>query len=149
MGGPTVNLIITSSLSIQYKEKQPFTVFQTALQNTLILRYLYQCDRIIYQQRINRKQNSFSFPVTHYLFCVCVLCVCVVHGLGPWESFCIGLSFFFFFFFFFWGGGCVFARNSTCCGTSKVCDVMFASDVKMQDRHCDYGFIILYGQNSK
>ena len=40
-------------------------------------------------------------------------------------------------------------RNSTCCGTSKVCDVMFASDVTMQDRHCDYGFIILYGQNSK
>ena len=105
MGGPTVNLIITSSLSIQYKEKQPFTVFQTALQNTLILSYLYQCDRIINQQRINRKQNSFSFPVTHYLFCVCV-CVRMVHGLGPWGSFCIGLSFF-FFFFFGGGGGCL------------------------------------------
>ena len=104
MGGPTVNLIITSSLSIQYKEKQPFTVFQTALQNTLILSYLYQCDRIINQQRINRKQNSFSFPVTHYLFCVCV-CVHVVHGLGPWESFCIGLSFVFFL------GGRVFLRE--------------------------------------
>ena len=76
------------------------------------------------------------------------MCVCVrvVHGLGPWESFCIGLS---FFLFFFGGGEGVFARNSTCCGTSKVCDVMFASDVTMQDRHCDYGFIILYGQNSK
>ena len=46
-------------------------------------------------------------------------------------------------------GGCVFARNSTRCGTSKVCDVMFASDVTMQDGHCDYGFIILSGQNSK
>ena len=80
-GGPTVNLIITSSLSIEYKEKQPFTVFQTALQNMLILSFLYQCDRIIPQHRINRKQNSFSFPVTHYLF-LCV-CVCVVHGLGP------------------------------------------------------------------
>ena len=55
MGGPTVNLIITPSLSKQYKEKQPFTVFQTALQNTLILSYLYQCDRIIPQQRINRE----------------------------------------------------------------------------------------------
>ena len=138
MGGPTVNLIITSSLSIQYKEKQPFTVFQTALQNTLILSYLYQCDRIINQQRINRKQNSFSFPVTHYLFCVCVY-VFVVHGLGPWGSFCFGLS---CFFWFFWGVGGVFARNSTCCGTSNLCDVMFASDVTMQDRHCDYGFII-------
>ena len=111
MGGPTVNLIITSSLSKQYKEKQPFTVFQTALQNMLILSYLYQCDIIINQQRINRKQNSFSFPVTHYLFCVCV-CVCVAHGLGPWGSFCIGLSLFLFFFlfvFFFWGG--VFLRE--------------------------------------
>ena len=47
------------------------------------------------------------------------------------------------------GGGRVFVKNNTCCGTSKVCDVMFASDVTMQDWHCDYGFIILYGQNSK
>ena len=67
-GGPTVNLIITSSLSIEYKEIQPFTVFQTALQNMLILSFLYQWDRIIPQHRINRKQNSFSFPVTHFFF---------------------------------------------------------------------------------
>ena len=109
-GGPTVNLIITSSLSKQYKEKHPFTVFQTALQNTLILSYLYQCDRIIPQQRINRKQNSFSFPVTHYLFCVCGTWSRSLRKFWDWVE--------------FEGGVCVFARNSTCCGTSKVCDVM-------------------------
>ena len=102
MGGSTVNLIITSPLSIHYKEKQPFTVFQTALQNTLILSYLYQCDRIIPQQRINRKQNSFSFPVTHYLFCVCV-CVC-----GAWSRSL--RKFLYWVDFFFFGGG-VFLRE--------------------------------------
>ena len=147
MGGPTVNLIITSSLSIEYKEKQPFTVFQTALQNMLILSFLYQYDRIIPQHRINRKQNSFSFPVTHYLFCVCVC--------GAWSRslrkflYWVELFFFVCFFGFFLGGGHVFARNSTCCGTLKVSDIMFASDVTIQDWHCDYRFIILYGQNSK
>ena len=104
-GGPTVKLIITSSLSFQYKEKQPFTVFQTALQNTLILSYLYQCDRIIPEQRINRKQNPFSFPVTHYLFCVCVR--------GAWSrslrKFLYWVEFFFFFFFF--GGGTCFCEK--------------------------------------
>ena len=102
VGGPTVNLIITSSLSIEYKEKQPFTVFQTALQNMLILSFLYQCDKIITQHRINRKQNSFSFPVTHYLFCVCV-CGAWSRSLRKflyWVEFC-----FFVFCFFFWGGG--------------------------------------------
>ena len=38
-GGPTVNLIITLSLNIQYKEKQPCTVFQTALQNISAVRF--------------------------------------------------------------------------------------------------------------
>ena len=66
-GGPTVNLIITSSLSIQYKEKQPFTVFQTPLQNTLILSYLYQCDKQ------KTKFLLFScYPLPSLIVCVSV-----------------------------------------------------------------------------